>query len=1185
MDVSGCSKAQRTVIETLPGPLFVAAGAGSGKTFTLKLRTANALLPNASGFQLDSIQQVLAITFTKAAAAELLSRIKDTLLKEGLKEAAFEADGAWISTIHGFCSRLLRENALEIGLDPEFRMITELEDHQMREAARTRVLELVRAGGIGLDDVAWNWDVFGAGEHDRGLMDDAEAIAGKTSALPNGADAFVRFEAAAPAELLEGLVALARAVQDVVEGWDKIHGSWEAPSVGALPGALEAAEAWLASEQAPLAFADAAFAPTVFKDVLDAFPALTPAFGKNKGGQDVVERYRRAHARAAYETSGALGLAGAEAALRLSEALQTEFAQLKRAAGVVDNDDLLRMTLAALKEHPQVAERYRAQFRLIMVDEFQDTDKVQIEILKLIAQPRLANVCVVGDAQQSIYRFRGADVGSFAEYRDDLAQAFPQLKKEELQPKLKQNFRSHADILAFVDAVFSQESSFGAAYLQLEPKGAVNEEPDAVMDGHARVQLDVIHHPKGNDALKERALRASARAIAEHFAQLRSRAADAGERGRTFALLLGTTKNAQVYIDALRAAGMESMMTSGSILMGSDEALMMSALLRVAVNRQDEQPLLDCLTSQLFAISDDALLALAYWKDETGAVRHGSLARGFWGHAEEAWGLPPDEVRAVQIARETLQQFVRRARRGSVTEAVRGVLVASGYLDRMQERGVSGLASVGNCSKLLDLLQGVERETAGVAQALSGFEAKTALAKESPGVLSVAEADFVQIMTIHGSKGLQFDHVAVADIKTGAEQAKGLLAENEGASAFAVSKKGLSVSDKLKGAADALADEAGRTRLHDARTPGEELHQLERTVKTEGLAEARRLLYVGFTRAVRSLHVAHVTFSAPQPKKGVPYGSDGVMREVHKALGWSTDLEQVESVQEMAFGGSRPAQVKVAILKEGDEALPGEASVQQPEEHPFIVPIRPLAEPLFVTPFAGARADMRSYSSLSQKSSCAEMGPVFAGADEADESRVLMREAGEDATDLGTAFHRLAQRAILERAARGGGSLQMPSAEAVAVQAAKSGLTAAQRERLERALSVWFASDVAHELASADDLRAEVPFMVRIQAPDGQPLYLEGELDALACMGSTAHLVDYKTGGSAEEGVQDLMAKHQLQAACYAAALLHSGFARVEATFVRVEQRTPEGTLQTVRYRFASEDLPALETLILAARA
>lgn len=1182
MDVSGCSEAQRTVIETLPGPLFVAAGAGSGKTFTLKLRTANAFLPNASGFQLDSIQQVLAITFTKAAAAELLSRIKDTLLKEGLEEAAFEADGAWISTIHGFCSRLLRENALEIGLDPEFRMITELEARQMREEARMRVLEQVGAGSISLDEVAWNWDVLSAGEHDRGLLDDAESIGEKTGALPEGAGAFARFEAAAPVELLEGLVALAQAVQEVTEGWEKVHGKWEAPSIGAFPDALAAAEAWLASEQAPLAFADAAFDPAAFKDVLDAFPALTPAFGKNKDGQDVIERYRRAHARAAYETSGALGLAGAEAALRLSEALQAEFAQLKREAGVVDNDDLLRMTLTALKEHPQVAERYRAQFRLIMVDEFQDTDKVQIEILKLIAQPQLANVCVVGDAQQSIYRFRGADVGSFAEYRDDLVWAFPQLKDEELQPQLKQNFRSHADILAFVDAVFGQESSFGSAYLKLEPKGAVNQEPDAVMEGRSRVQLDVIHYPKGNDALKEQALRASARGIAEHFAQLRRQAADAGERGRTFALLLGTTKNAQVYIDALRDAGMESMMTSGSILMGSDEALMMGALLRLAVNRQDEQPLLDCLTSGLFAISDDALLALAYRKDDAGAAHHGSLARGFWGQGEAAWELSPDDGRAVQLAREVLQRFVRQARRGSITEAVRGVLVASGYLDRMQARGVSGLASVGNCSKLLDLLQGVERETAGVAQALSGFEAKSALAKESPGVLSVAEADFVQIMTIHGSKGLQFDHVAVADIKTGAEQARGLLAENEGASAFAVSKKGLAVSSKLKGTADALADETGRTRLHDVGTPGELLHQLERTVKTEGLAEARRLLYVGFTRAVRSLHMAYVTFSAPQPKAGIPYASDGVMGEVHAALGWATDLDGEAPVQKVAFGGSQPARVQVTILEAGDEDAPAEASVQQPEERSFVVPLRAPAELPPVVPFAGARAEVHSYTSLSQEGGGAAAESAAAEVDGADGSRALVREAGEDATALGTAFHRLAQRAILERAVHGG-ALEAPSAEDVRAQAQREGLTAAQQERLEDALATWFSSEEMRALAGAEEVRAEVPFMVRIDAPQGQPLYLEGEMDALACTGTVAHLVDYKTGGSAEETAEELVAKHQLQAACYAYALLRAGFERVEATFVRVEQRTPEGALQTVRYRFTSEDIPHLESLILTA--
>ena len=103
---------------------------------------------------------------------------------------------------------------------------------------------------------------------------------------------------------------------------------------------------------------------------------------------------------------------------------------------MVDNDDLIQLALDALRNNPHLAERYRQQFRLIMVDEFQDTNLVQIEIVRLLAQPKMANVCVVGDAQQSIYRFRGADVNSFTEYRDVLAEEFSDLSEEVLQPKL-----------------------------------------------------------------------------------------------------------------------------------------------------------------------------------------------------------------------------------------------------------------------------------------------------------------------------------------------------------------------------------------------------------------------------------------------------------------------------------------------------------------------------------------------------------------------------------------------------------------------------------------------------------------------------------------------------------------------------------------------------------------------------
>lgn len=106
--------------------------------------------------------------------------------------------------------------------------------------------------------------------------------------------------------------------------------------------------------------------------------------------------------------------------------------------------------------------------------------------------------------------------------------------------------------------------------------------------------------------------------------------------------------------------------------------------------------------------------------------------------------------------------------------------------------------------------------------------------------------------------------------------------------------------------------------------------------------------------------------------------------------------------------------------------------------------------------------------------------------------------------------------------------------------------------------------------------------MVRIDRPDGFPVFLEGEIDALSSAGEAAFLADYKTGGHPSEDVQGLMEKHRLQAECYAYALLRNGFSSVKATFVRVEQRTSDGAVQTVPYAFTDADLPRLEADILA---
>ena len=142
MDFSTLMPQQLQVVKTLDRPLFVSAGAGSGKTFTLTRRIVYALSPESGPF-VEHLDQVLAITFTKDAAAEIRDRVRRALIEEGMDEEALTVDDAWISTIHGMCSRILRAHALELGIDPEFTVLTDTDElmdqaveHVLGRAAR-----------------------------------------------------------------------------------------------------------------------------------------------------------------------------------------------------------------------------------------------------------------------------------------------------------------------------------------------------------------------------------------------------------------------------------------------------------------------------------------------------------------------------------------------------------------------------------------------------------------------------------------------------------------------------------------------------------------------------------------------------------------------------------------------------------------------------------------------------------------------------------------------------------------------------------------------------------------------------------------------------------------------------------------------------------------------------------------
>ena len=191
----------------------------------------------------------------------------------------------------------------------------------------------------------------------------------------------------------------------------------------------------------------------------------------------------------------------------------------------------------------------------------------------------------------------------------------------------------------------------------------------------------------------------------------------------------------------------------------------------------------------------------------------------------------------------------------------------------------------------------------------------------------------------------------------------------------------------------------------------------------------------------------------------------------------------------------------------------------------------------------------------------------------------------QSATALGTAFHRLAQRAIESRT-EVGVVPELPASTFIS-QVKLGSLSQLQEKRLDEATQRWFASDLCKRFFACEHIYAEVPFMLEIGSAE-RPLYLEGEIDGLAVSEADkdhAFFIDYKTGGSDEESLEQLHEKHLLQARCYALALMRQGFKTVEAHFVRVERMSKDDPAQpqVVPYRFAAEELSTLEEAVLSA--
>ncbi len=1219
---------QRACVERLAGPLDISAGAGSGKTFTLTQRIAAALADPSSG--VDDIDQICAITFTRKAAAELKGRVRSTLRAQGRLDQAMKVDGAWISTIHGMCSRILRAEALQVGVDPGFSVLEGKERDDLLAQALSEVLgrQSDIVDGAVRQTLLREFPVRSF-RGEASVASIVEALVNAAAAMPEGFDGFVRGpEPAQPSALAREMLEAYRAVEPFYR--DCKPSKTRDSALADLEKACEALEEFVASGSQDL---------SEVLGILDGCPLLRKIKSSDDARNEAFDTYQAAHSRVAQNAAYARGAQLLDEFMGMARRVDDVFSRLKRAAAALDNNDLVRLTLRAL-EDPAIGARYADRFRLVMVDEFQDTDALQIAIVRHLAGPGLRYLCTVGDAQQSIYRFRGADVNGYRAFRAQLCE--PSIAEAGGQPALLQltrNFRSHGDILAFVRKVCAQPCVFGDAFLDLF----------AVYDGskyrasEPRVQLTVTALPAGRAKAGEaaRARAASASQVAEHFSRLREAGHDASE----MVLLLGGMTHAQEYAAALRREGFECIVAGGSTFFLFPEVSVMRALACAVANPEDTASLFEVLTSEMFRLSADDLLRMATgWDDAWGIPRNRKLDRGLVALARarsgegaaEGEALEPVSQLAVpepqtsdplspalRQAVEVLSKALETVRFVGLSAALRQALVDSGWLARLQQRGAEGAACIANVLKAVRLVEGFEDGgAAGPSSAAGRFSALfDAGAKDKPGVLNAEGGRAVRIMTIHASKGLEFPLVAVAELPTGAARTGALALESRAGRTCAGLKPGagtLTAGSNLTKAfskAPVTGGEDGPLTWDDALAAPDAaafngaLHDI---ASFEEASEGQRLFYVAATRAKESVAV----FLTIRPKKDDPVCA-GVADDIRSAFFGQEPFPEDDC--ELDYGGSAPALYRCRGI--GDEGLAEEAgdaseekaqavpAATQPSE--MLAPeVASFALPPCTTPGHPATG-LFSYSSLhatldgasdeadaavKDDSSADEGASLDASASEAYSAAhsaalaILFAApdgeggppassmAGKDAdtaTDFGSAFHRLAQLAALRGA----------DAARAHVDAACRAYGVADSDRVRAALGRWLGSRVCARAASFAHREPELPFALPVA--DG---VLEGEID-LFCHNEPASghafIVDYKTGGSAAETDERLHAKHLLQGQCYALAALSAGFDAVEVTFVRVERDDPAGvdTLQQVGYAYSAADAPGLAAEIARLRA
>lgn len=763
------TKEQNDAIDRMAPLVCVAAGAGSGKTSILVERIMRILeSPTYWDGQQPELDKIVAITFTEKAAAEMKARLRkrfraaasveDPKQMQFWRNAERQLDNTRICTIHSFCAGILRQSALQIGMDPDWMVLEESEAEQLIERTVTDTLHQL-------------------------LLKKDETVVRLAIALSRH-------------ELIDTIVQLIKkrwkldihetykpyqSSHQLVQFWQNILPQLQ-QDLPRLPGYRQKAADLLRSLQ-ELSLGGIEQSE---KRELQRIACMELLKSISSGKKDIVnlireylDTYSRV-ARAPKNQSAEQAEAFKELLNKIKNFLKNEcllpewkdtvderaaqltcdffyvgtcaiemYKRIRREKCSLDYDDMITDTLALLRSNAVVRNRVAESIKFLLIDEFQDTDERQYAIAELLAAtPAKPQLFIVGDVKQSIYYFRGAEV--------ELFKSIMKENSKHVLP-LRSNFRTIPDILSFINDFFGRSQLLGAVE---EYKPMTSSRP---LQGRPTVEI-YVPFPEETKIPLQKQVETDAQFVAKRILELCDpitpfyipEGPNNTLRPVIFddiVLLFRRGTNMEVYESALREAEIPYNRVAGTGFFQRREILDLIAFLKLILDPWDEEALVGFLRSPLAGLSDECLMRLA--------LMPGGLAAAF--HSNE---LPEktDEQEALMCARETFKKFFA-IRHESPANVLR-LLLEHTKIEAVLLGMHLGLQRAANVRKVVQLADNFCK-----SQPATLFEFVQYLAdatfrelQEGESTLQAKGAGAVTLMTIHKVKGLEFPIVFIPEM-------------------------------------------------------------------------------------------------------------------------------------------------------------------------------------------------------------------------------------------------------------------------------------------------------------------------------------------------------------------------------------------------------------------------------------